>query len=181
MVHPNGAPAAVQNVRGVSSVAASSWERAARRGRSSRAGDLPDAAGLVARGVAGGRQDGGLATIGSMERRACHHPAWSLTLDVASHGRPARPPRAATRSRPRAGRSAGASSRRVASPARSPARSRSSTTPYAYQLREVTRCIQQGLTESPTMPPAETLATMRLFDEARRQMCVVYPNDLRVA
>jgi predicted dehydrogenase len=48
---------------------------------------------------------------------------------------------------------------------------------HAYQLREVTRCIQLGLTESPTMPLADTLASMRLFDEARRQLGVVYPND----
>jgi predicted dehydrogenase len=52
-------------------------------------------------------------------------------------------------------------------------------TRYAYQLREVTRCIQDGLTESPTMPLSETLATMRLFDEARAQMGVVYPHDAR--
>ena len=48
---------------------------------------------------------------------------------------------------------------------------------YAYMLREVTRCVQQGLTESPTMPLDETVFTMRLFDEARRQMGVRYPND----
>lgn len=48
---------------------------------------------------------------------------------------------------------------------------------HVYQLREVTRCIQQGLLESPTMPLAHTVRTMRLFDEARRQLGVVYPND----
>jgi predicted dehydrogenase len=48
---------------------------------------------------------------------------------------------------------------------------------FAYQLREVTRCVQQGRAESPTMPLADTLATMRLFDEARRQLGVVYPHD----
>ncbi|MCZ2403029.1 Gfo/Idh/MocA family oxidoreductase [Paenarthrobacter sp. Z7-10] len=48
---------------------------------------------------------------------------------------------------------------------------------YTYQLREVTRCIQQGLTESPTMPLDDSLATMELFDEVRRQLGVVYPND----
>jgi predicted dehydrogenase len=51
--------------------------------------------------------------------------------------------------------------------------------PYAYMLREVTRCVQAGLTESPTMPLDDTLATMRLFDEARRQMGVRHPNDDR--
>lgn len=49
--------------------------------------------------------------------------------------------------------------------------------PYTYQLREVTRCIQQGLFESPTMPLADTIATMELFDEVRRQTGVTYPND----
>jgi predicted dehydrogenase len=48
---------------------------------------------------------------------------------------------------------------------------------YAYELREVTRCVQEGLLESPTMPLADTLATLRLFDEARRQMGVRYPHD----
>jgi len=49
--------------------------------------------------------------------------------------------------------------------------------PYTYQLREVTRCVQQGLLESPTMPLADTIATMELFDEVRRQTGVTYPND----
>ncbi len=48
---------------------------------------------------------------------------------------------------------------------------------YAPMLREVTRCVQGGLRESPTMPLGDTLATMRTFDEARRQMGVRYPND----
>lgn len=49
--------------------------------------------------------------------------------------------------------------------------------PYAFQLREVTRCVQAGMLESPAMPLAHTLATMRLFDEVRRQIGVRYPND----
>ncbi|MDF1521273.1 MAG: Gfo/Idh/MocA family oxidoreductase [Trueperaceae bacterium] len=49
--------------------------------------------------------------------------------------------------------------------------------PYAYMLREVTRCVQQGLGESPTMPLADTVATLRLFDAARAQLGVAYPND----
>ncbi|WP_426997524.1 Gfo/Idh/MocA family protein [Pseudarthrobacter sp. N5] len=48
---------------------------------------------------------------------------------------------------------------------------------YTYQLREVTRCIQQGLTESPTMPLADSLAIMHLFDGIWAQLGVVYPND----
>ncbi|MHC6590966.1 Gfo/Idh/MocA family protein [Arthrobacter sp. C152] len=48
---------------------------------------------------------------------------------------------------------------------------------YAYELREVTRCIQQGLTESPVMPLEDSLNTMRLFDGVRAQLGVTYPND----
>ena len=50
---------------------------------------------------------------------------------------------------------------------------------YTYQLREVTHCIQTGLTESATMPLDDSLAIMELFDEARRQLGVTYPNDAR--
>jgi len=50
---------------------------------------------------------------------------------------------------------------------------------YTYQLREVTRCIQAGLTESATMPLDDSVAIMELFDEARRQLGVTYPNDSR--
>ena len=48
---------------------------------------------------------------------------------------------------------------------------------YTYELREVTRCIQQGLTESPVMPLEDSLNTMRLFDGVRAQLGVTYPND----
>ena len=48
---------------------------------------------------------------------------------------------------------------------------------YTYELREVTRCIQSGLVESPTMTWADSLRTMRLFDAARAQMGVLYRND----
>ena len=50
---------------------------------------------------------------------------------------------------------------------------------YTYQLREVTRCIQQGLTESPTMPLADTLRTMELLDGVRDQLGLRYANDAR--
>jgi predicted dehydrogenase len=53
--------------------------------------------------------------------------------------------------------------------------------PYTYMLREVTRCVQQGLRESPTMPLGESVAVMGLFDDARRQIGVRYPNDDRPA
>ncbi|WP_434617981.1 Gfo/Idh/MocA family protein [Arthrobacter sp. A5] len=48
---------------------------------------------------------------------------------------------------------------------------------YTYQLREVTRCIQQGLTESPTMPLDDSLAIMALFDGIRGQLGITYPAD----
>jgi predicted dehydrogenase len=48
---------------------------------------------------------------------------------------------------------------------------------FAYELREVTRCIQQGLTESPVMPLEDSLNIMRLFDGVRAQLGVGYPND----
>jgi predicted dehydrogenase len=50
---------------------------------------------------------------------------------------------------------------------------------YTYQLREVTRCIQAGMTESTTMPLDDSLAIMELFDDARRQLGVTYPHDSR--
>lgn len=52
---------------------------------------------------------------------------------------------------------------------------------YVYELREVVRCVQQGVMESPTMPWAHTLSTMRLFDGVRRQLGIRYPNDERPA
>jgi predicted dehydrogenase len=48
---------------------------------------------------------------------------------------------------------------------------------YVHELREVTRCLQQGRTGSPVMPPADTLAMIRLLDGVRVQLGVVYPND----
>ncbi|MEZ2389894.1 Gfo/Idh/MocA family protein [bacterium RCC_150] len=50
---------------------------------------------------------------------------------------------------------------------------------YTYELREVTRCIQQGLTESPVMPLDDSVNTMRLFDGVRSQLGIRYPNDVR--
>lgn len=50
---------------------------------------------------------------------------------------------------------------------------------YSYELREVTRCIQQGLTESPVMPLEDSLNVMRLFDGVRAQLGITYPNDAR--
>ncbi|TKV27483.1 Gfo/Idh/MocA family oxidoreductase [Arthrobacter sp. NamB2] len=48
---------------------------------------------------------------------------------------------------------------------------------FSYELREVTRCLQEGLTESPFMTPSESVRMMELLDEARRQMGLRYPSD----
>ncbi|MDQ0736432.1 Gfo/Idh/MocA family protein [Arthrobacter agilis] len=48
---------------------------------------------------------------------------------------------------------------------------------FSYELREVTRCLQAGLTESPHMTPAESIMMMELLDEARRQMGLRYSSD----
>jgi predicted dehydrogenase len=48
---------------------------------------------------------------------------------------------------------------------------------YMHELREVIRCLQSGLTESPVLPLVHTLASMRLLDAARTQLGVSYPND----
>ena len=54
---------------------------------------------------------------------------------------------------------------------------------YTYELRETTRCIQAGVTESPTMPLEDTVATMRLFDGLRdRGVTIIYAtHDLQQA
>jgi hypothetical protein len=42
----------------------------------------------------------------------------------------------------------------------------------------VTRCLQDGLTESPRMPLADTVLVLELLDDARRQMGLRYRSDL---
>lgn len=49
---------------------------------------------------------------------------------------------------------------------------------YTYEFREATRCIQQGLNESPTMPWEDSVNTMAIFDGIRHQLGLHYPNDL---
>jgi predicted dehydrogenase len=48
------------------------------------------------------------------------------------------------------------------------------THPYAYQLREVTRCVQNGLTESPIMPVANSVEMMHWFDRVRARVGLVF-------
>lgn len=47
---------------------------------------------------------------------------------------------------------------------------------YCYEMREATRCVQEGLQESPVMPWADTLRQMELLDEMRAQIGLRYPG-----
>ncbi|MBI4882699.1 MAG: Gfo/Idh/MocA family oxidoreductase [Actinobacteria bacterium] len=48
---------------------------------------------------------------------------------------------------------------------------------YCPQVLEVERCLRAGLTESPLVPPADTVAILELLDEARASLGVVYPGE----
>ena len=48
---------------------------------------------------------------------------------------------------------------------------------YEYEIREVHRCLREGLTESPLVPHAETVRVMKLMDECRRQWGMVFPEE----
>ncbi len=48
---------------------------------------------------------------------------------------------------------------------------------YNYQAAEVARCLRAGLTESETMPLAETLAIMQTMDTIRAQWGLKYPME----
>lgn len=48
---------------------------------------------------------------------------------------------------------------------------------YEYQVLECKRCLEEGLTESPLMPHAETIAIMEQMDALRKEWGVVYPMD----
>jgi predicted dehydrogenase len=48
---------------------------------------------------------------------------------------------------------------------------------FEYEIEEAQRCIRAGLIESPSMPHAETLATLAWMDEIRRQVGVRYPFE----
>lgn len=47
---------------------------------------------------------------------------------------------------------------------------------YVHEMREATRCIQQGLLESPHMPWADSILQMELLDQIRQQIGVRYPD-----
>ncbi|WP_310962296.1 Gfo/Idh/MocA family protein [Nocardioides terrisoli] len=48
---------------------------------------------------------------------------------------------------------------------------------YGNEVVEVHRCLAAGLTESPVVPAAQTLAVMRQMDRIREQIGVRYPGD----
>jgi predicted dehydrogenase len=48
---------------------------------------------------------------------------------------------------------------------------------YGPEIAEVARCLRAGLTESPLIPHADTIAIMELLDDARRQVGVKYPGE----
>lgn len=48
---------------------------------------------------------------------------------------------------------------------------------FECEIREAQRCAEQGLAESPLMTAAQSIATMRIMDEARRQCGLVFPFE----
>jgi predicted dehydrogenase len=48
---------------------------------------------------------------------------------------------------------------------------------YAHEVAEVSRCVREGLRESPLVPHSQTLTLMRQLDDVRRQVGVRYPAD----
>jgi predicted dehydrogenase len=52
---------------------------------------------------------------------------------------------------------------------------------YSHELDEVTRCLQEGRTESAVMPLRDTLAVQRVLNDACEQLGVFHHEDERVA
>ncbi|MFI6208096.1 Gfo/Idh/MocA family protein [Streptomyces sp. NPDC051041] len=48
---------------------------------------------------------------------------------------------------------------------------------YGHQAREVMRCLRAGLTESPLVPLADTIAVMEVLDAVRERIGVRYPGE----
>lgn len=48
---------------------------------------------------------------------------------------------------------------------------------YGLEISEVSRCLGEGLTESPLVPLDDTIDILDVIDEARRQLGVRYPAD----
>ena len=50
-------------------------------------------------------------------------------------------------------------------------------TGYRPEIEEVERCLRAGLTESPLVPHADTIAILELLDESRAALGVTYPTE----
>jgi predicted dehydrogenase len=48
---------------------------------------------------------------------------------------------------------------------------------YTPEIAEVARCLRAGLTESPLIPAADTIAILELLDRARAELGVRYPGE----
>lgn len=48
---------------------------------------------------------------------------------------------------------------------------------YSFEAEEVSRCIQEGMTESSIMPLDESLGIMKIIDEIRTQWELRYPFE----
>jgi predicted dehydrogenase len=48
---------------------------------------------------------------------------------------------------------------------------------YGPEIEEVERCLRAGLTESPLIPHADTIAILEILDDARAVVGVVYPGE----
>lgn len=46
-----------------------------------------------------------------------------------------------------------------------------------YEAAEFARCVSQGMTSSPLLPPSETVSIMRTLDEIRRQVGAHFPGE----
>jgi predicted dehydrogenase len=53
----------------------------------------------------------------------------------------------------------------------------SGTNGYGPEIEEVARCLRAGLTESPLIPAADTIAILELLDGARAELGVRYPGE----
>jgi len=51
---------------------------------------------------------------------------------------------------------------------------------YQFEISEVSRCVQAGLTESNIMPLDDTLTIMRLIDEIREELNITFKNALQM-
>jgi hypothetical protein len=46
-----------------------------------------------------------------------------------------------------------------------------------FEAAEAARCIAAGATESPMRPPADSITTLEVMDEIRRQLDIRYPTE----